>query len=95
MQAQRGSAKSGDSSCHDALLLQATSSKQSAEHSCAGCRSNTRIGSRKNIEEHYDAGNDMYSLFLDDTMTYSGGVHRKGVARALLLGLVTIIRRVS
>ena len=65
---------------------------QSAEQSCAGCRSNTRTGSRRNIEEHYDAGNDMYSLFLDDTMTYSGGVHRKGVASALLLALVTLVK---
>ena len=65
---------------------------QSAEQSCAGCRSNTRTGSRKNIEEHYDAGNDMYSLFLDDTMTYSGGVHRKGVARARLLALAALVK---
>lgn len=34
-------------------------------------------GSRKNIEEHYDAGNAMYSLFLDETMTYSAGIHTK------------------
>ena len=66
---------------------------QSAEQSCAGCRSNTRTGSRNNIEEHYDAGNDMYSLFLDDTMTYSGGVHRKGVARAPLLGFVALVNK--
>lgn len=37
-------------------------------------RSNTVTGSRKNIEEHYDAGNDMYRLFLDETMTYSCGI---------------------
>mmetsp|Transcript_519 Transcript_519/g.1567 ORF Transcript_519/g.1567 Transcript_519/m.1567 type:complete len:846 (+) Transcript_519:245-2782(+) len=41
-------------------------------------RSNTIEGSRKNIEEHYDAGNDMYKLFLDETMTYSCGIHRPG-----------------
>jgi hypothetical protein len=35
-------------------------------------------GSRRNIEEHYDAGNAMYKLFLDDTMTYSSGIHRPG-----------------
>ena len=33
-------------------------------------------GSRKNIEEHYDAGNDMYKLFLDDSMMYSCAIHR-------------------
>jgi hypothetical protein len=32
-------------------------------------------GSRKNIEEHYDAGNAMYAAFLDDSMTYSAGIH--------------------
>jgi cyclopropane fatty-acyl-phospholipid synthase-like methyltransferase len=32
-------------------------------------------GSRKNIEEHYDAGNAMYATFLDESMTYSAGIH--------------------
>ena len=32
---------------------------------------NTIEGSRSNIEAHYDLGNDFYSLFLDETMTYS------------------------
>eukprot|EP00879_Flechtneria_rotunda_P028753 GHRR01030971.1.p1 GENE.GHRR01030971.1~~GHRR01030971.1.p1 ORF type:complete len:508 (+),score=175.15 GHRR01030971.1:123-1646(+) len=40
-------------------------------------RSNTREGSRKNIEEHYDAGNAMYATFLDQTMTYSAAIHTK------------------
>jgi len=34
-------------------------------------RQNTIRGSRKNIEGHYDLGNDFYQLFLDPTMTYS------------------------
>jgi len=34
-------------------------------------RANTRSGSRKNIEAHYDLGNDFYKLWLDETMTYS------------------------
>ena len=37
-------------------------------------RRNTRRGSRRNIEAHYDLGNDFFRLFLDDTMTYSCGV---------------------
>jgi cyclopropane-fatty-acyl-phospholipid synthase len=37
-------------------------------------RKNTKVGSRKNILAHYDLGNDFYSLFLDDTMTYSCGI---------------------
>ena len=39
-------------------------------------RSNTIAGSRKNIQEHYDLGNDMYKLFLDDTMQYSSGIFK-------------------
>jgi len=34
-------------------------------------RANTRRGSRRNIEAHYDLGNDFYALWLDPTMTYS------------------------
>jgi cyclopropane-fatty-acyl-phospholipid synthase len=34
-------------------------------------RSNTHSGSKRNIEAHYDLGNDFYRLWLDDTMTYS------------------------
>ena len=35
---------------------------------------NTRNGSRRNIAAHYDLSNNFYSLFLDETMTYSSGV---------------------
>lgn len=37
-------------------------------------RRNTKAGSRRNIEAHYDLGNDFYRLFLDETMTYSSAV---------------------
>jgi cyclopropane-fatty-acyl-phospholipid synthase len=37
-------------------------------------RRNTRAGSRRNIHDHYDLGNDLFALFLDDTMTYSCGL---------------------
>jgi len=37
-------------------------------------RRNSRSGSRRNIAEHYDLGNDLFALFLDETMTYSAGV---------------------
>jgi cyclopropane-fatty-acyl-phospholipid synthase len=40
-------------------------------------RKNTRSGSRKNILAHYDLGNDFYSLFLDETMTYSCGIFKR------------------
>ena len=36
---------------------------------------NTRAGSRKNISAHYDIGNDLFKLFLDDTMMYSSAYY--------------------
>ena len=38
---------------------------------------NTRQGSRGNIKAHYDLGNDLYALFLDETMTYSCGIFER------------------
>ncbi len=35
---------------------------------------NSRIGSRRNIGEHYDLGNDFFRLFLDETMMYSSAI---------------------
>jgi cyclopropane-fatty-acyl-phospholipid synthase len=32
---------------------------------------NTLAGSRRNVAYHYDIGNDLYRLFLDDSLTYS------------------------
>lgn len=37
-------------------------------------RANSQVGSRRNIHEHYDLGNAFFSLFLDETMTYSAGI---------------------
>ena len=37
--------------------------------------SNTQSGSAANISYHYDAGNEFYKLFLDDSMMYSSGIH--------------------
>ncbi|MCB5185858.1 cyclopropane-fatty-acyl-phospholipid synthase family protein [Methylobacillus gramineus] len=34
-------------------------------------RNNSRHGSKRNIQAHYDLGNAFYQLWLDDTMTYS------------------------
>jgi cyclopropane-fatty-acyl-phospholipid synthase len=35
---------------------------------------NTKANSRRNIARHYDLSNDLYQLFLDETMTYSSAV---------------------
>jgi cyclopropane-fatty-acyl-phospholipid synthase len=37
---------------------------------------NTIKGSRKNIQAHYDLGNDFYKLWLDPTMTYSSALYK-------------------
>jgi cyclopropane-fatty-acyl-phospholipid synthase len=40
-------------------------------------RRNTRTGSRRNIAEHYDLGDDFFQLMLDPTMTYSCGIFER------------------
>lgn len=50
---------------------------------------NTRGGSRRNIAAHYDLGNELFALFLDETMMYScalfpradAGLHEASVAK--------------
>jgi cyclopropane-fatty-acyl-phospholipid synthase len=37
-------------------------------------RSNSKEGSKKNISEHYDLGNDFYGQWLDPSMTYSSAI---------------------
>ncbi|GAA0551341.1 cyclopropane-fatty-acyl-phospholipid synthase [Rhizomicrobium palustre] len=37
-------------------------------------RRNSVSGSRRNIEAHYDVGNDFYALWLDRSMTYSSAI---------------------
>ncbi len=39
-------------------------------------RANTLKGSKRNIHEHYDLGNDFYKLWLDPTMTYSSALYK-------------------
>ena len=38
----------------------------------------TREGARRNIGRHYDLSNDLFALFLDETMTYSSAVFETG-----------------
>lgn len=38
-------------------------------------RANSRTGSRENIAEHYDLGNDFYAAWLDPGMAYSSGLY--------------------
>jgi cyclopropane-fatty-acyl-phospholipid synthase len=39
---------------------------------------NTKRQAKKNISAHYDLGNDFYTLWLDETMTYSSALFRTG-----------------
>jgi cyclopropane-fatty-acyl-phospholipid synthase len=41
-------------------------------------QSNSKRQARKNIEYHYDLGNEFYRLWLDDTMTYSSAIFENG-----------------
>jgi cyclopropane-fatty-acyl-phospholipid synthase len=40
-------------------------------------RKNTRAGSRRNIADHYDLGNDFFQLMLDPSMTYSAAIFER------------------
>lgn len=41
-------------------------------------RSNSKTQAKKNISAHYDMGNDFYSHWLDETMTYSSALYEDG-----------------
>nr|WP_237710500.1 cyclopropane-fatty-acyl-phospholipid synthase family protein [Saccharopolyspora spinosa] len=40
---------------------------------------NTPSGSRRNIQRHYDLSNEVFAVFLDETMTYSSALFEPGV----------------
>lgn len=40
-------------------------------------RPNSRTGSRRNIKDHYDLGNELFALFLDESMTYSSALFER------------------
>src|SRR3954451_18308776 len=39
---------------------------------------NTKVGARRNISRHYDLSNELFGLFLDDSMTYSCALFEAG-----------------
>ncbi len=41
-------------------------------------QSNSKRQAKKNISHHYDLGNEFYSLWLDETMTYSSAIFETG-----------------
>ncbi len=46
-------------------------------------RDNSREGSKRNIEAHYDLGNNFYRLWLDPTMSYSSALYEGGKRKSL------------
>uniref|UniRef100_M4E4M0 Amine oxidase domain-containing protein n=1 Tax=Brassica campestris TaxID=3711 RepID=M4E4M0_BRACM len=54
-----------------------TASLASAKHFLKhASRQNTLTQARRNISRHYDLSNELFALFLDDTMTYSSAVFK-------------------
>ncbi|QBM75860.1 class I SAM-dependent methyltransferase [Sphingomonas sp. AAP5] len=45
-------------------------------------RRNSRVGARRNIEFHYDLGNDFYRVWLDPSLTYSSALFAEPVSAA-------------
>lgn len=41
---------------------------------------NDRLGAQANISRHYDLSNDLFALFLDETMTYSSALFESALA---------------
>lgn len=62
--------KSLDKSSHPLRL--ASRAWQNRQHKS---RHNSKKNARKNIAAHYDLGNDFYSLWLDESMTYSSAYY--------------------
>ena len=46
-----------------------------------GLRGNSPRRARQNIEHHYDLGNDFYSAWLDESLTYSSAVFAEPISR--------------
>jgi len=61
-------------------------------------RRNHREGARRNIEFHYDLGNDFYALWLDAGMTYSSAIYAdpgQSLAEAQAAKLDAMLRRTA
>ncbi len=61
-------------------------------------RRNSRSGSRRNVAAHYDLGNELFALFLDETMMYSSALFPHpdaGLKEASLAKLDRICRKLE
>ena len=57
-------------------------------------RRNSRYGSRKNIADHYDLGNDFFACWLDPSMTYSSALFQDVKEDALMGAQLNKYRRI-
>ncbi|MBO6519804.1 MAG: class I SAM-dependent methyltransferase [Rhodospirillales bacterium] len=57
--------------------VEGTSLRRLADRIYHLLRANTRNGSRRNIQAHYDLGNGFYREWLDPTMTYSSAIYEQ------------------
>jgi cyclopropane-fatty-acyl-phospholipid synthase len=64
-------------------------------------RRNSRSGARRNIEFHYDLGNDFYQAWLDESMTYSSAlfaepfIEGESLERAQQRKIMTLLERLQ
>jgi cyclopropane-fatty-acyl-phospholipid synthase len=58
----------------DAVRRRATPIREPFQRARQAFRSNTPRRARRDIEAHYDLGNELFALMLDDTMMYSSAV---------------------
>jgi cyclopropane-fatty-acyl-phospholipid synthase len=58
----------------DAVRRRATPVREPFQRARQAFRSNTPRRARRDIEAHYDLGNELFALMLDDTMMYSSAV---------------------
>jgi cyclopropane-fatty-acyl-phospholipid synthase len=58
-------------------------------------RRNTKQGARRNIEFHYDLGNDFYAAWLDQTMTYSSAIFAEPITLDETLETAQIQKNIS
>ncbi|HUO52802.1 MAG TPA: cyclopropane-fatty-acyl-phospholipid synthase family protein [Gemmatimonadaceae bacterium] len=72
--------------------------RQLANAVWARSRRNDHAGSRRNISEHYDLGNEFFALFLDPTMMYSCAIFERpdaSLEEASIAKLDTVCRKLQ
>lgn len=53
---------------------------------------NTLEGSKKNIQQHYDLGNELFEKFLDKSMTYSCAIFKGNFILIYVLAFIKVLK---